>query len=1091
MAANQFETFRAALLAAGLDYSGEIIADGRIHRFKAQGDRDKNSWYTLHLGGVPAGSFGCWKRGFSETWRAGGTEPPTAAERIEIERRRQQQQVERDQSQRRKHKTATERAQAILAAAAPATDLHRYLTRKGVKAAPGLRVGHWPQRNLNGCLLVPLRMISGEVATLQAIFTEKGTGNRDKDFLQHGEKRGAHFIVGDPGTADTVVIAEGYATAATIFDATGFCSVMAVDAGNLLPVAQAFRAAHPGKRIVIAADNDQHTPGNPGLSKARAAAQAIGAALVWPEFAEGEPGSDFNDMAGLHGLDAVRDAIARTEEPAPTESEPPAPAVALCERSNFDGDLRKLAEAPAAAKLATARSIVRRYAWQCPWKRSYADLCRDVRTGLSEAEAREVSRLIAWIERKARQSALAGTGIDARTLHAAGIKVLEVGTISEAYANTTAHPEALVLVKADLGAGKTSGILQPLAVSTDETTIAITNRQSLVADLCSRLKLSRYDTIQKKDISSCTELGICLKSITNPKFAEVLGRARMVLVDEISAVVRECHEPTPSGVLGKFAKTTWEKLGILLRNADLGACGVDADLNTADVLALQSEMEGKPIRVIVVRPKQTPMSITFSPADALLAALLTAVERGQPCRVFSDSAKQVRQLAALLKERFPEKAVMAIHSQGATATTGSPEVQSVLADINAAVHEIDVLLHTPAVESGVSLTTEHFQKTFGLYCGSVAPQAFIQMMRRDRTAKTATIAILGNGLQFAKTACAELLNDMGDAHRITVATAASKGRYSMTFEPATPWDARVAEYRAARNARTNTYAQGLWFALEALGATVHQHGDGIALPLSEVLTAKSEAADLAKAEAREAIMSAPDISADEREVIQRQYQPTPEDCAKTERYDLRQTLAVREVDGEALDLWREGKVRGQVERFEALTSAPLAGLAADATEDAARVPLAARSNRLAEAEAIRTAFECFGFDVDTGGGEVTESSAREAFENLKASPLRPVMEHTGLLRLDRMPKYPARWVGDFLNRLGLTLELAEQRGPRGDRERVYRIAQGETWDRAGRWMTAPGWEQMSAIAARRQHRCTHGPISLSDTASVHGTEVVA
>ncbi len=1063
------ESFRAALLAAGLDYSGPIIADGRLHRFKAAGDRDRNSWYVLHLDGIPAGEFGCWKRGFSETWRAGGTEPPTAAERIEIERRRQQQQVERDQSQRRKRKTAAERAQAILAAAEPATD-HPYLQRKNVCAYPGLRVGHWPQRKMDNCLLVPLRLIDGTLATVQAIFPEKGTGNRDKDFLQGGEKRGAHFTIGDPATAATIVIAEGYATAATIFDATGFCSTMAVDTGNLLPVALALRSAYPGKRIIIAADNDRHTPGNPGLSKARAAAQAIGAALAWPEFAEGEPGSDFNDLAGLHGLEAVRDAIAQTEEPAPAESEPPAPAVALCERSNFDGDLRKLVEAPAAAKLATARAIVGRYSWQCPWKRGYADLCRDVCTGLSEAEAREVSRLIAWIERKARQSALDGTGIDAETLRGTGIDVVEVDSISEAYAMAAAHPEALVLVKAGLGSGKTSGILQPLAASTDETTVAITNRQSLVADLCSRLRLSRYDVLPKKDIPSCTELGICLKSITNPKFSEVLGRARMVLVDEISAVVRECHEP--SGVLLKSAKTVWEKLGILLRNADIGACGADADLCTADVLALQSEMEGRPIRVIVVRPKQTPMSITFSPADALLAALLTAVERGQPCRVFSDSAKQVRQLAALLKERFPEKAVMAIHSQGATATTGSPEVQSVLADINAAVHEIDVLLHTPAVESGVSLTTEHFQKTFGLYCGSIAPQAFIQMLRRDRTAKSATIAVMGNGIRFDKTDCAQILNDMGDAHRITVATAASEGRYSMTFEPATRWDERVAEYRAAKNSKTNCYAQSLWFYFEAMGASVHQHGDGMALPLSEVLTAKSEASDLAKDAARTAILNAPDISERERDEIQRQYQPTPEQCASAERYDLKQTLAVREVDSESLNLWHEGKVRAQIRNFEALTAAPLAGLATDAVEAAAQVPLAARSNRLAEAEAIRTAFECFGFDVCTGGGEVTESSAREAFENLKASPLLPVLENAGLLRLDKVPRYPVRWAGDFLGRLGLTLEAQGRTGPRGDRERVYCIVMGESWDKAHRWMTSPGWEQMAAIAKRRQ-ACVH------------------
>jgi len=1071
------------MLAAGLDYAGEVIGDGKIHRFKTAGDRDRNSWYVLHLDGIPAGEFGCWKRGFSETWRLGGGETLTAAERVELDRKRQQQQVEREQDQRRKHKTAAERGHAILNAGVPAVD-HPYLQRKNVRAHPGLRIGRWPQRNMNGCLLIPLRRIDGTLATVQAIFPEKGTGARDKDFLAGGEKRGAHFVIGDPETADVIAIGEGYATCATIHEATGFCSVMAVDAGNLLPVAQAFRAAYPAKPIIIAADNDRNTEGNPGLTKASAAAKAVGAALACPEFAEGEPGSDFNDLAALHGLDAVRDAIARTEEPAPTESEPPAPAVALCERSNFDGDLRKLEDAPASAKLKIAIAIVKRYGWQCPWKRSYADLHRDVCAGLMVEEAQEVSRLIAWIERKGRQAAVSGSDIDARALRLEGVEVLDVDTISEAYALVAARPDALNLVKADLGVGKTSGILQPLAASTHETTVAMTNRQSLVADLCSRLKLSRYDEIQKKDIDSCTELGICLKSITNPKFDEMLGRARMVLVDEISAVVRECHEP--NSVLGKIANMVWGKLGILLRNADQGACGVDADLCTADVLALQDLMQGhRPIRVVVVRHQQTPMAVDFSTADDLLDEVLTVAERGEPFRVFSDSAKQIRQWAALIKDRFPDKTILAIHSQGATATTGSPEVQSVLADINAAVHEIDVLLHTPAVESGVSLTVPHFKKTFGLYCGSTTPAAFIQMLRRDRTAKSATVSILGNGIRFGKTNCVELLADMDSAHRRTIETAAVEGRYSMTFAPATKWDARVAQYRAARNSKTNTYAQGLWFSLEAMGATVRLKGKGS--PRPDGPDTKARARDLAKAEAREAILAAPDISSDERETIQRQYQAYPEDCAAAERYDIRQILAVREVDGEVLDLWHEGKVRGPIERFEMLTSAPLAGLAADATEDAAHIPLAARSSRLAEAEAIRTSFEVFGFDVETVGGEITDATAREAFENLKASPLRPVMEHTGLLRLDRMPKYPVRWVGDFLNRLGLALELIEHRGPRGDRERFYRIAHGETWDKAHRWMIAPGWEQMKAICARRLNRCTDGALNTFDPAAVHET----
>jgi len=60
------DAFRAAMRAAGLDYTGPITADGKLHRFKAEGDSARNSWLVLHAGPPATGAFGCWKRGFKE-----------------------------------------------------------------------------------------------------------------------------------------------------------------------------------------------------------------------------------------------------------------------------------------------------------------------------------------------------------------------------------------------------------------------------------------------------------------------------------------------------------------------------------------------------------------------------------------------------------------------------------------------------------------------------------------------------------------------------------------------------------------------------------------------------------------------------------------------------------------------------------------------------------------------------------------------------------------------------------------------------------------------------------------------------------------
>ncbi len=62
------ESFRAAMNAHGIEYSGELYFDGRLHRFKADGDHARNSWYVVHAGPPAAGAFGCWKRDIKETW---------------------------------------------------------------------------------------------------------------------------------------------------------------------------------------------------------------------------------------------------------------------------------------------------------------------------------------------------------------------------------------------------------------------------------------------------------------------------------------------------------------------------------------------------------------------------------------------------------------------------------------------------------------------------------------------------------------------------------------------------------------------------------------------------------------------------------------------------------------------------------------------------------------------------------------------------------------------------------------------------------------------------------------------------------------
>ncbi len=126
-----------------------------------------------------------------------------------------------------------------------------------------------------GYFALPLVDIDGQLWNLQVI-TPKGK----KLFLRGGRKHGLFAWLGKPDPGMPQVLVEGFATAASVREATGCPVLVCLDCGNLLPVAQQIRARYPNLHLVFAADNDFETKDNPGVSKATEAAKAVGGA-VW------------------------------------------------------------------------------------------------------------------------------------------------------------------------------------------------------------------------------------------------------------------------------------------------------------------------------------------------------------------------------------------------------------------------------------------------------------------------------------------------------------------------------------------------------------------------------------------------------------------------------------------------------------------------------------------------------------------------------------------------------------------------------------------------------------------------------------------
>jgi phage/plasmid primase-like uncharacterized protein len=172
---------------------------------------------------------------------------------------------------------------------------------------PASVAAHGLRQDRRGNLLVPIRDAEGRLWSVQTI---SATGQ--KLYLKGGRKQGMHAMLGELRPGAPLVIAEGYATAATLREVTGLATVAAFDSGNLLGVARAYRARDPARPLIFAADNDHHLPHrstplpNVGKEKATAAAEAVNGLLLLPRFAPTETGTDWNDFMAQHGRVAMR-----------------------------------------------------------------------------------------------------------------------------------------------------------------------------------------------------------------------------------------------------------------------------------------------------------------------------------------------------------------------------------------------------------------------------------------------------------------------------------------------------------------------------------------------------------------------------------------------------------------------------------------------------------------------------------------------------------------------------------------------------------------------------------------------------------------
>lgn len=291
----------------GFDFEPKLTEHGQFQEFKTA---TRKGWFTGSIHKSKSGaeiivaSVGDWKSGEKYSYRS--AENLTASEEKEVTRRiNAQQKVEAEARDKLKGNTA-DSAQEEWSTIKDSGLKSPYLTKKKILQNYGAKT----LKNSYGTieLIIPMRDIAGKMWGYQRIQEDSG-----KFFLPGQRTDGLFHLIGQINPEDTLYIAEGFATGATIHMATGKTVVCAFFGNNLLSVARVVREKYRDVTIVFAGDDDRFSDaGNAGKEKATEAALEISATCVFPEFTdlESKP-TDFNDLLVEEGLEQVRAQIAQ------------------------------------------------------------------------------------------------------------------------------------------------------------------------------------------------------------------------------------------------------------------------------------------------------------------------------------------------------------------------------------------------------------------------------------------------------------------------------------------------------------------------------------------------------------------------------------------------------------------------------------------------------------------------------------------------------------------------------------------------------------------------------------------------------------
>lgn len=286
------------------NFSFQPELNGKVHRFN-RNSKSKTGWHVgWQLFGLKSGKpyeiciFGDWKTSEKHEYKGAPGEKLSPDDRKIINDKLAEAARLNEEERLKGQDEARQRAAKVWARSKPVYQ-SSYFSRKKISALFGAQT-NLDEESGARIILVPMRDVDGELWGIQRIF-EDG----QKRFLSGQRILGLFHVIGEiSNDTKLAYVAEGFATGASVHEATGLPVVVVFNTANMEAAALAVRRRYKDLAIIVAGDDDVKVDGNPGRTKAEKVAKLLCGTAVFPP----EP-TDWNDYLVKYGLEKTREAI--------------------------------------------------------------------------------------------------------------------------------------------------------------------------------------------------------------------------------------------------------------------------------------------------------------------------------------------------------------------------------------------------------------------------------------------------------------------------------------------------------------------------------------------------------------------------------------------------------------------------------------------------------------------------------------------------------------------------------------------------------------------------------------------------------------